>query len=346
MNTIYNNTFLNSLFTSDEFNFIKHLDSNNEEFSKILESEKKIRDIIVNLINGLNDSIRKSNISHKNSSKEVHMLSKAQNIFETVNSNISMLQINEEISNNINKEIIDLLIKVEADNSNSSETKFIDEITSLKTKISDFSNVVEDMKKTILQNDTSMQNFINNPDVQEYFRIYSIKFSNVLQDIQQKQQTTESVDNTSVISSDIIENNNCLLISETKRKVYLPYSKTEVLEYLDKYPTQYTSFEDVIKQEFIYPTEYYLKHPAVSRFREAYALIRDREAKSIFEAFKFAMDMMFNYNLNPAIIAACKSQDQLEHYLNCLDGNTLNDFKDFEIKFEVAPLKVKNRKNI
>ena len=58
------------------------------------------------------------------------------------------------------------------------------------------------------------------------------------------------------------------------------------------------------------------------------------------------MDMMFNYNLNPAIIAACKSQDQLEHYLNCLDGNTLNDFKDFEIKFEVAPLKVKNRKNI
>ena len=186
----------------------------------------------------------------------------------------------------------------------------------------------------------------NNPEVQEYFRIYSIKFSNIVQDIQQKQQTTEPVNNTSIISSDIIENNNCLLISETKRKVYLPYSKSEVLEYLDKYPTQYTSFEDVIKQEFIYPTEYYLKHPAVSRFRETYALIRDREAKSIFEAFKFAMDMMFNYNLNPAIIAACKSQDQLEHYLNCLDGNTLNDFKDFEIKFEVAPLKVKNRKNI
>ena len=283
MKNIYNNTFLNSLFTSDEFNFIKHLDSNNEEFTKILESEKKIRDIIVNLINGLNDSIRKSNISHKNSSKEVNMLSKSQNIFETVNSNISMLQINEEISNNLNKEIIDLLIKVEADESNSSEAKFIDEITSLKTKIADFSNVVEDMKKTILQNDTSIQNFINNADVQNYFRMYSIKFSNVLQ-------------------------------------------------------------EDLQKQEFIYPTDYYLKHPAVSRFRETYALIRDREEKSIFEAFKFAMDMMFNYNLNPAIIAACKSQNQLEHYLDCLDNKTPNDFKDFEIKFEVAPLKVKNRK--
>ena len=345
MKTIYNNTFLNSLFTSDEFNFIKHLDSNNEEFTKILESEKKIRDIIVNLINGLNDSIRKSNINHENSSKEVNMLSKSQSIFETVNSNISMLQINEEISNNLNKEIIDLLIKVEADESNSSESKFIDEITNLKTKIADFSNVVEDMKKTIIQNDFSIQNFINNADVQEYFRIYSIKFSNVLQDVQ-KQEQTKQEKRFNIVSSDIIENNNCLLISETKRKVFLPYSQQEVLEYIEKYPTQYTSFEDVVKQEFISPIDYYLKHPAVSRFRETYALIRDREAKSIFEAFKFAMDMMFNYNLNPAIIAACKSQTQLEHYLECLNNTTLDNFKDFEIKFEVAPLKVKKRNNM
>ena len=345
MKNIYNNTFLNSLFTSDEFNFIKHLDSNNEEFTKILESEKKIRDIIVNLINGLNESIRKSNINHENSSKEVNMLSKSQNIFETVNSNISMLQINEEISNNINKEIIDLLIKVEADESNSSETKFIDEITNLKTKIADFSNVVEDMKITIIKNDSAIQSFINNPDVQEYFRTFYIKFSNVIQDVQ-KQESAKPSSNINIVSSSIIENNNCLLISETKRKVYLPYSKQEVLEYIEKYPTQYNSFEDVVKQEYIYPTDHYLKHPAVSRFREAYALIRDREAKSIFEAFKFAMDMMFNYNLNPAIIAACKSQNQLENYLVCLNGKSLDEFKDFEIKFEVAPLKVKNKNTI
>ena len=339
MEAIYNNTFLNSLFTSDEFNFIKHLDSSNEEFAKLLENEKQIRDIIVNLINGLNDSIRKSNINHENSSKEVNMLSKSQKIFETVNSNISMLQINEEISNNLNKEIINLLIKVEADESNNSESKFIDEIANLKTKIADFSNVVDDMKATILQNDSILQSFINDSDVQDYFRRFSIKYSNIIQDVV-KQEPIKSVEDVNIVSQDVQENNNCLLISETKGKVYLPYSKFEVLEYLDKYPHQYTSFEDVIKQEFIYTTDYYLKHPAVSRFREAYALIRDREAKSIFEAFKVAMDMMFNYSLNPAIIAACKSQSQLENYLECLSNNHLDNFKDFEIKFEVAPLKV------
>ncbi|MBR0427271.1 MAG: hypothetical protein IJK18_03625 [Clostridia bacterium] len=345
MEAIYNNTFLNSLFTSDEFNFIKHLDSSNEEFAKLLENEKQIRDIIVNLINGLNDSIRKSNINHKNSSKEVNMLSKSQKVFETVNSNISMLQINEEISNNINKEIIDLLIKVEADESNSSESKFIDEIASLKTKIADFSNVVEDMKTTILQNDSILQSFINDSDVQDYFRRFSIKYSSIIQDVV-KQEPVKTVEDVNIVSKDIQENNNCLLISETKGKVYLPYSKFEVLEYLDKYPHQYTSFEDVIKQEFINTTDYYLKHPAVSRFREAYALIRDREAKSIFEAFKVAMDMMFNYSLNPAIIAACKFQSQLENYLECLSSNHLDNFKDFEIKFEVAPLKVNHKTKI
>ena len=340
MNTLYNNTFLNSLFTSDEFNFIKHLDSNNEEFSKLLENEKKIRDVIVNLINGLNDSIRQSNISRKNSSKDVTMLSKAQSIFEAVNSNISMLQINEEISNNINKEIIDLLIKVEADEGNNSESKYIDEISNLKVKLADFSNVVEDMKTTIINNDSAIQSFINNPEVQEYFKAYSIKYSSIIP-VEHKVDLNKSDKVVNITSKDVKENNNCLLISETKKRVYLPYSKLEVLEYLDKYPNQYTSFEDVVRQEFIYPTSYYLKHPTVSRFREAYALIRDREAKSIFDAFKFAMDMMFNYNLNPAIIAACKSQSQLEHYLDCVSNQHLDEFKDFEIKFEVAPLKVK-----
>ena len=53
------------------------------------------------------------------------------------------------------------------------------------------------------------------------------------------------------------------------------------------------------------------------------------------------MDMMFHYDLNPTIIAACKSQDQLENYLECLKNKNLSDFKDFEIKFEIVPLKVK-----
>ena len=134
-------------------------------------------------------------------------------------------------------------------------------------------------------------------------------------------------------------NNSVLKISEKDKKVYLPYSAKELGEYLTRYPDQYSSLEDVIEKEFILPSDFYLKHPVVARFREAYSLIRDRESKSVLDAIKFSVDLMFRYNLNPAIIAACKTEEQLENYLSCLDRNKLDEFSDFEIIFELTPLK-------
>lgn len=135
-----------------------------------------------------------------------------------------------------------------------------------------------------------------------------------------------------------IKNNNILIISERLQKVFLPYTKTEILSFLKQYPNEYSSPEDVINHEFILSLNYYLHHPVTARFREAYFLIRDREAKSILEALKFATNIMFRYEINPAIIAACKTQQQLENYISCLEKNSLNDFNDFEIRFEINPI--------
>jgi len=68
--------------------------------------------------------------------------------------------------------------------------------------------------------------------------------------------------------------------------------------------------------------------------------MRDRETKTILESLKYAIDIMFHYDLNPTIIAACKTQEQLENYLKCLSENNLSAFKDFEIRFEVSPLNI------
>ena len=107
---------------------------------------------------------------------------------------------------------------------------------------------------------------------------------------------------------------------------------------MEQYPNSYSSLEDVVNKEFILSLDYYMKNPVLARFRETYSLIRDRESKSIIDAFRYAVNIMFQYNLNPVIIAACKTQEQLEHYLNCLEKNKLEDFNDFMIKFEVNPL--------
>ena len=52
---------------------------------------------------------------------------------------------------------------------------------------------------------------------------------------------------------------------------------------------------------------------------------------------------MFNYKLNPIIIAACRNLDELDIYLDCLETNQLYDFKCFEIKFEVLPTITKKK---
>ncbi|MBS5854436.1 MAG: hypothetical protein KIC56_04340 [Clostridium sp.] len=41
--------------------------------------------------------------------------------------------------------------------------------------------------------------------------------------------------------------------------------------------------------------------------------------------------------MHPAIITACKSIDELDIYLSCLEDNQLDDFKIFDIKYEMLP---------
>lgn len=138
-----------------------------------------------------------------------------------------------------------------------------------------------------------------------------------------------------------VQDNTTLIISEKEGKVFLPYHVNELKAYLDEYPEEYNSLTDVVNQEYIIPISKY-KNPRSSRFRETYALMRDIEMKSIIESFKKSFGVMLNSNLNPAIIAACKSEHQLNNYIYCLEHNKLNEFKDFKIIFEMVPFNNQN----
>ena len=143
-----------------------------------------------------------------------------------------------------------------------------------------------------------------------------------------------------IVSDEDIQNNNTLVISEKDNKVFLPYTVSEIKSYMEKYPKEYKSLDYVINKEFVLPLDYYTKHPSLARFREAYSLIRDREAKSVFEALKYALNIMFDYDLNPAIISACKTEEALNLYIECLENKDLSKFDLFKIEFQLNPLTV------
>lgn len=133
-----------------------------------------------------------------------------------------------------------------------------------------------------------------------------------------------------------LTDNNCLLISEKENKVFLPYKISDLKEELKDKSNEYSSIQDLIEKKYILPLDNF-KSPTLSRFKEAYNLMKNKENASFIEAMSLAIELSLNSTLNPAVIAACKNQDELDIYLDCLYEDELDKFKIFEIKYDVSP---------
>ena len=142
---------------------------------------------------------------------------------------------------------------------------------------------------------------------------------------------------------DLMKDNDTLIISEEDNQVILPYKLAEVQRQYKKNKKKYSSVKDLIQNEYIIPTENF-KNPIKSRFREAYQLIKKKEHGHLKEAIELGFELMFQSNLNPAVIAACKNLKELDIYLDCLDDNELDKFSCFNIVYNVPPSRGKGKK--
>lgn len=258
-----------------------------------------------------------------------------------IDKNILLLQALEASLKDIKINTVNLLVSVESEKLSDSECK--QQSKNIKYQIDEYSSKLKEIKSQIILQNAKIDSFIKN-NINAYY-VTNTNESDYSDSLMVKsnvnQENVGSSNNIFVDGTNVKKNNTTLLISEKTHKVYLPYFEHEIERYLEQFPNQYKSFEEVVKKEFIIPMKYYSVHSSLARFRETYSLIRDREGKSVFESMKQAFDLMFKYELNPAIIAACKTQDELDNYLDCLDNKHIEDFKDFEIKYDVNPIAVK-----
>ncbi len=137
-----------------------------------------------------------------------------------------------------------------------------------------------------------------------------------------------------------IKNNDTLLISEKQGKVILPYKAEEVLRIFNNEKSKYSSVEEVIEDKFTRNFSDF-KIQFASRYAETMKLARDRENFSFMDAITIATEMMKKRFLHPAIISACRTLNELDVYLDCLDKNELEDFKIFKVNYELYPMVVK-----
>lgn len=323
---LHTSSFLNGLFTEKDFKFITNSEKEVEEIKDIIINQESRRDTMVEYINNLNDSI----VTSQEDMLLKDLLSSSTKIFESINESINLLYGLKRTLNSIIQSTVDLLVSIEM--TKKDKEFYSDIISSIEEKIILFS---KDSNNVLLRvdgiNDEYCE-FMMLEKNEPYTKMVDkntmtlIEFSN-----SNRQRRKGALSNKEVN----IPDNKVLTITEDY--VYLPYKCSEINDYLQKYPDTYSSVDEVIQKEFTFSRKYYVKHSVLARFRETYALIRDREAKSVTEALRQAFSLMFRYEINPAIIAACKTQDELEEYLICLEENKLNDFTSFKIKFEINP---------
>ena len=135
-----------------------------------------------------------------------------------------------------------------------------------------------------------------------------------------------------------MKDNKTLIISQEKNKTFLPYTINDLCVKYDS--SKYNTIDELIEKEFTVSNDYY-NFPIISRFKEGYKLIKEKEHGTLKKALDLGFELMFNSNLNPPIITACRNLEELNIYLDCLEENELHKFLCFDIIYEVPPAKLK-----
>ena len=306
----YDHKFACSLFydllTEKQTDYLETLvEKANELEREIADANSKKEQIIT--------KIKNNSTSLSPSSKEVREYINSSEFscecIENLLNNFSHLHLKYT---NIRKYLATIL---ESHNLESDKNLLNEDLNILSEKISDAIYYEELIQTDNQKCNLLIDNFLNNLDENE------------------NEETSKST-----LAYEEIQDNLVLRVSEKNHIVELPYTKLEIEKFLKQYPNDYKTPQDVIDKEFTGTYAMYNKHPIIARFREAYYLSRNKEMKSILDSFNYAKSLMFKRELNPTIIAAVKSEDQLQDYINCLENDKLEDFSHFTIIFEINPI--------
>ena len=161
----------------------------------------------------------------------------------------------------------------------------------------------------------------------------NFKLTNLTEIVASDDGLVFEIDEEKVIENNL-EDNHTLVISEEDGKVYLPYTKEDVKN--EAAQNKGTRISEIIKENYVLPLDKY-KNSIRARFREGYNLMYRKEGKSKRSAIMLGIELMFETNLHPAIISACKNLEELDIYLDCLEDNELEKFSCFKIIYKSLP---------
>lgn len=296
-----------------------------EDLENHRNTQTKRQEILLDCLNNINTIIQQNDITYSNN-VIIKLLEDVNYLANLIKNNILTNELLKNELQSINSENIENIIEPS---------------DSLKEKIDNYNKLAIDYKRHFDELTIKYESFIENY-IKDYLSVDSHVFeakeiSSNLDDAISK-ESNNTPDSTELDNStNDIKDNRVLLISERQNKVYLPYYVEDLEKRMKNYP-KYQNLQQVIDSEYIVPLSRY-KNAIISRFKESFNLMRNKEHASISDGLSLALELTFNSMLNPAVISACRSLDELDIYLDCLNQNELDQFKLFDIKYEILPTK-------
>lgn len=300
--------------------------------NNIIDSKSNPDNNTQNNLENIATNVIENNSIENSENKPIDLLStKDDNPKFNIDELLSNLNITSDQTTEISDTIVndDVHIENEKNDDNILDDEFTNELTKELLEdlnLSDNEDIISPLSEDEQNNNNLLSDFMEeNQNENNSFKI-----------ITNEQETPNN--NIDLKIKNILEakaDNENLIISEKSQAIYLPYKISELINYMNSYPNVYSSIQDVVTQEFILPFDYFAKHPFKSRFSEAYNIIRNQEGKNVLTSTLYSLKIAKKSNLNPAIIAACRSKNELDIYIDYLDSNTLEKFKFFNIIYEV-----------
>lgn len=175
-------------FTSKEFDFINHVNSEKQKLDQMVTKETETRDIIVTFINNLDNAIP-SNNDQKSNENFLQLLSEVKDIFEKINNNIKMINELQLEYSKVSDAIVELLIKIESNSEN--QDAYTTLIQELKDMINEFAIQNRDIESKVLLNDIKINTFLQKNIVKNIFYLLILKY--LLMNYQKMQRNSPKI---------------------------------------------------------------------------------------------------------------------------------------------------------
>lgn len=322
------------------FDLQKELENNTTTFPVFFKENNEIDSNEENAV--LESEEDSSKVTENNAIEEVAQ--SEETVEEIKEENVTDDEVLEE-NNSVNTESLEETQSQEQDINKLLEEDLLSDID-IQDLIANLEDITDELENN--KEDNQVQDVVQEDNKKDVKEEQNEKIDNIIKNNDLNKNSNETIATTVSDISEKIEtilsatvDNETLLISEKTKTIYLPYKLSELTTYMESYPDVYTSLQDVVKQEFILPFNYFMRHPYRARFSETYNILRNREGKGFIPSVTYSLNIARRYNLNPAVIAACKSQNELESYLYYLDSNNLKRFNFFNIIYEINPLSIK-----